>query len=85
MRAPADDDWGKLKRALTYLKGTRCLKSTLSDNDLSIIKWWIDVSYTTDEYCKGHTGSTMSLKKGLLLADHVGKRFKVRVLRKTSL
>ena len=49
---------------LKYPKGTGGLKLTLSDDDLSIIKWWVDVSYATHEDCKGQTGSMMFLGKG---------------------
>jgi hypothetical protein len=64
VKAPDEDDWGKLKRVLKYLKGTRGLKLTLSVDDMSIIKWWIDASYATHEDCKGHRGALMSLGKG---------------------
>ena len=34
-----EDDWGKLRRVLKYLKGTLYMKLTLTINDLSIIRW----------------------------------------------
>ena len=40
VKRPDEDDWGKLKRLLKYLKGTRHMKLTLGvdslDNDLSL-------------------------------------------------
>jgi hypothetical protein len=38
---PDEDDWGKLKRVLKYLKGTFYLKLTLSVDDLSMIKCFV--------------------------------------------
>ena len=38
-------DWGKLKRALTYLNGTRRLKLTLTIDSMGVIKWFIDGSH----------------------------------------
>ena len=64
---PDKDNWGKLKRILKYLKGTRDLKLTLFVDYMSMIKWWIDVSYTTHDDCKGHRGAIMSLGKGVTI------------------
>jgi len=64
VKAPDEDDWGKLRRVMLYLKGTRSLKLTLSADDLSVVRWWIDAAYAVHEDCKGHTGASMSLGKG---------------------
>jgi hypothetical protein len=64
VKQPDEDDWGKLKRVLKYLKGTKGLKLTLSVNDMSIIQWWVDASYVVHEKCRGHTGTMMSLVGG---------------------
>ena len=63
-KAPDEDDWGRLKRVLKYLKGTIGLKLTLSVDDMSIIKWWINTSYATHYNCKSHRDTIMSLGKG---------------------
>ena len=68
VKAPNEDDWGKLKHVLKYLKGTRGLKLTLYVNDMSTIKWWIDVSYATHDDYKGHRGAMMSLGKGAVIS-----------------
>ena len=39
---------------------------TLCDDDLSIVKWWVDASYSVHEDCKGHTGAIMSIGKGAI-------------------
>ena len=51
VKKPDEDDWGKLKRLLSYLKGIRNLKLTLSVDSMSIIKWWVDASYNTHDDC----------------------------------
>ena len=39
VKSPDEDDWGKLKRVLKYLKGTRYMKLILRVENLKIIKW----------------------------------------------
>ena len=36
---PGGDDWGKLKRVLKYLKGTKHMKLNLSIDTLPKIRW----------------------------------------------
>ena len=45
VKRPYEDDWGKLKRVMKYLNGTRKLKLTLSVESMGIIKWYIDGSH----------------------------------------
>ena len=40
------------------------MKLTLSVDNLSTIKWWVDASDNTHADCKGHTGAMMSLSQG---------------------
>jgi hypothetical protein len=40
-----EDDWKKLKRLLQYLQGTIDMPLTLSIDNMSIIKSWIDAAY----------------------------------------
>ena len=39
VKKPDEDDWGKLRRLLKYLKGTKYMKLTLQVDDLSMVKW----------------------------------------------
>jgi hypothetical protein len=64
VKKPDEDDWGKLKRVIKYLWGTRRLKLTLAINDLTFTKWWIDAAHNVHWDCKGHTGAMMSLGEG---------------------
>ena len=57
---------GMLKRVMQYLKGTKYMKLTLSVDNLSIIKWWVDTYDRIHMDCKGHSGYAMSLGNGTL-------------------
>ena len=66
VKSPGEDDWGKLKRVLKYLNGTRHLHLKLSIDSLSSIKWYIDESHQIQDDCQGHTGSMMTLGSGAI-------------------
>ena len=44
VKAPDEDDWGKLKRCLNYLKDTLHMKLTLEVDTLGTIHWLVDLS-----------------------------------------
>ena len=44
------------------------MKLTLTIDDLSIVRWWVDASDRTHPDMKGHTGSMMSMGGGALLS-----------------
>ena len=54
VKSPDEDDRVKLKIILKYLKGTKHTNLTLILESLLVVNWWIDVSYNTHDYCKGH-------------------------------
>ena len=64
---PDEDDWGKLKRVLQYLRGTIDLTRTIGGDDIRKMKSWIDVSYGTHDDCKSHTGGCISFGWGVIL------------------
>ena len=66
MKKPDEDDWGKLKRVLQYLKGTRSLKLRLLVENLQCTKWLVDSSHGVHRDCKGHTGAAMILGGGAM-------------------
>ena len=63
VKAPDLDDWKKLVRMIGYLKGTKALVLTLSDNNKGL-SWWIDASNGVHPDLKGHIGATLTLGKG---------------------
>jgi hypothetical protein len=78
VKRPDEDDWGKLKRVLKYLKGTRHMKLTLSVDDISTIRWWVDASYNVHQDSRGQTGAMMSLGGGAPISLSRKQKLNVR-------
>ena len=68
VKSPDEDDWGKLKRVLKYLRETKSLGLTLSVEDIGIIQWYVDAYFATHRDCKEHTSTMMTLDKGAVLS-----------------
>ena len=68
VKAPDEDDWGKVKRVLQYLKGTLYLKLWLTVSNLTSSIWQIDASHGVHWDCKGQTGAGMTLGEGALIS-----------------
>ena len=68
VKAPDEDDWGKVKRVLSYLKGTLHMPLILSADSLILSRWWVDAAYTVHNNCWGHTGAGMSFGQGMALS-----------------
>jgi hypothetical protein len=75
VRNPDEDDWGKLRRLMRYIKGIINLPLILRADNLNLIKWWVDASFTTHNDCRGHTGGTLSLGNGFITG--VSKKQKI--------
>jgi hypothetical protein len=60
VKGPKEDDWRKLIHLLEYLNATRGDVLTLSADDLSVVKWYVDASFAVHPDFKSHTGATMS-------------------------
>jgi hypothetical protein len=78
VKKPDEDDWGKLKRLIKYLKGTKHLRLRLSVDNLGVIRWWVDASYNVHEDCKGQTGAMMSLGNGAQISFSRKQKLNVR-------
>ena len=70
VQKPDEDDWGKLKRCLKYLKGTFHMKLNLAADGSNTMQWWVDASYAVHWDCKGHTGMMLSLGRGASCGHH---------------
>ncbi len=68
VRSPDEDDWGKVKRVLSYLKGTLHMPLILSADSLTLSRWWADVAYAVHDNCWGHTWAGMSFGQGMALS-----------------
>ena len=66
VRSPDEDDWGKLKRILKYLNGTRYLKLKLTVKSLGVVKWYVDGSHNVHSDMRGHGGAVFTLGKGAI-------------------
>ena len=77
---PDVDDWKNLLRLMMYLNATKDLLLTLSIESFHSAKWWVDASYATHPYCKGHTGGTMSLGKGSVYITSCKQKINARSL-----
>ncbi len=64
VKAPDEDDWGKLSHVLQYLNGTKYLKMTISVEDLAILKWYVVGSHNVHWDCKRHTGAMFTMGEG---------------------
>ena len=64
VKSPDEDDWGKLKRVLKYLNGTRYLKLRLTVESLGMLKWYIGGSHNIHRDCRGHRGAVFTMRKG---------------------
>ena len=63
-----EDDWKKLRRLLTYIKGTIDLPLKLSANNLAIHKWWVDAAYAVRDDGKSQSGCTMTFGHGTIMS-----------------
>jgi hypothetical protein len=62
-----EDDWKKLKRMLQYLNGTIDMSLTLSIDNISVIKTWVDAAYGVhNDNMRSQTGGTIMMGKGTL-------------------
>ncbi len=67
VRCPDEEDWGKVKRLLGYLKGLH-MPLILSADSLTLSRWWVDAAYAVHHDCRGHTGAGMSFGQGMAMS-----------------
>ncbi len=85
VKHPGEDDWGKLKRDLTYLDSTRSLKLTLFAESLSIIHWYVDASHQTHEDCHCHTGAILTLRHGAVSSSSTKQKVNTKISTETEI
>ena len=61
------DEWESLKKLLKYLKGTRAMNINLTVESLYVIIWWVDTSYSAQDYFKCNIVSMMLLGKAAIV------------------
>ena len=85
VKKPDEDDWGKLRRILQYLKGTRSLPLRLTIDNLIFFKWFIDASHAVHWDCKGQTGAGMTLGEGAVISMSKKQKINTRSSTETEL
>eukprot|EP00956_Cyclotella_meneghiniana_P042119 scaffold248363_cov77-Cyclotella_meneghiniana.AAC.2 len=68
VKRPDEDDWGKVKRVLQYLYGTKHMPLNLTVDNLQSTKWFIDSAHGVHIDCKGHSGGGMTLGQGAVMS-----------------
>jgi hypothetical protein len=63
---PVTADWEHGKRMAMYLNGTRKDVLTLSADDLTVIKWYVDASFAVHPDFKSHSGAVMTMGDGAI-------------------
>jgi len=65
VKEPNQDDWNKLLRLLKFINGMREDRLHLSADDLSVIKWCVDVAFAVHPNFKSQTGGGMTMGTGM--------------------
>jgi hypothetical protein len=66
VRSPDEDDYKKLTRCMKNLRGTLNLPLRMEVDDIHLVKWWMDPSFTAiHPNMKSHTRATMLVGRGL--------------------
>ena len=66
VKAPNNDDRKKLAKLMKYLQDTLYLPLILEDDDLGVIKWYIDGSFAIHNDMKSQTRINLTMGKGTI-------------------
>jgi hypothetical protein len=70
VKAPDQDDRGKLVRVLKYLNGTQYMKLILSADKMKFtVHWYVDGSHQVHKDCRGQIGCLMMMGKGAAISS----------------
>jgi len=74
VKAPDEDDWGKLVRVLKYINGTRYMKLILSADEMNFtVHWYVDGSHQIHEDSRGQIGCLMHNDDGEGSSDQIAE------------
>ena len=68
IQSPTEEDWGKLRRLLNFVKATRTDRRIIGVKDFLTLETWIDASHAIHMNMRGNTGGCMSLGVGVVHA-----------------
>ena len=63
-RGPDKYNWHKLLRVIQYIRSTIHMPLILRLDNMNIVKWWVETTYTMHPYFWSHTGEKISLGWG---------------------
>ena len=63
-----EQDWRKLRRLLQCFHRSIDMLRTISENNLSMFKTWVDAAYGVHLNMKSHTGGCLSFGTGVMIA-----------------
>jgi hypothetical protein len=64
VQQPAQHDYNKLARVIKYLRQTSDLVLRLGADNLNVVKWWVNASYSIHLDIRSHTGGAMFMGTG---------------------
>ena len=85
VKAPTEQDWGKLKRLLQYIHGTLDMKRKLSIKNFSEMLIYIDASHAPNDDAKGQTGGCISMGTGILHGNSTKQKLNTKSSTETEL
>jgi hypothetical protein len=70
---------------MRYLRGMLNMPLTLEANNVRVIKWHIDTAFAVHPNMKGHTGGSMTLRKGSIYGTSTRRKINARSSTKAEL
>ena len=78
VKTPTEQDWNKLHRMMKFLRDTANDVMTLTADNLSLIQFSIDAFFAVHPDMKSHSGTTMSMGKGAVIASSRKQKINTR-------
>ena len=78
-------DWFKMKRVLSFLKGTINDRRIIGASSLHDLYTWINAAYTVHDNMRGHTGGVMSFGTGIIHAKSSKQKINVKSMTESEL
>ena len=78
VKAPAEQDYKKLGKVISYLKETVHLPLVVGTDDSGRLTWNIDASFTVRLDYKSHTGACLTLGYGSILSISVKQKINTK-------
>ena len=82
---PDEDDWGKLRRLLRYLRRIPSLPLVLETDNMGLVHWHVNASFAVHVDIKSHAGGTMSLGRGSIINTSQKQKINTRSSTKATL